>query len=408
MLGLLKGIKIVDLTTVVLGPYATKMLGDLGADVIKVESLAGDVFRAVRPGRSTAMGAGFLNANRNKRSVALDLRDPAALAALHAIVATADVVVHNMRPKSAQRLGVAFEQLREINPSIVYCYAAGFGQDGPFADEPAYDDTIQAASGIAWMNQNAAGEPRFLPTIVADKVGGLHLAISVLAGLASRSREGGAVCIEAPMFESLVSFLMLEQLAGQSFAPPLGGLGYDRILSPHRKPFRTADGFISIIPYNAAHWIAFLRLIGREDLTDDPRVTDGATRSRSIDTLYALIDEATPSRPTDEWIDLLRERDIPCARVNRLEELFDHPHLRAVEMFHREEHPTQGELTATRSPFRVVGEALYPDRPAPELGQDSRDVFGEAGLAEAEIDALFARGVARDGADALGNTRLAH
>ena len=394
MLSLLKGIKIVDLTTVVLGPYATKILGDFGAEVIKVEPLSGDVFRAVRPGRSEAMGAGFINANRNKRSIALDLRDREALAALHAIVAAADVVVHNMRPKSAEKLGIGFEQLRAVNPSILYCYATGFGQGGPFADEPAYDDTIQAVSGLAWLNQNASGEPRFLPTIIADKVGGLHLAISVLAALASRNRDGEAMCIEAPMFESLVSFMMLEQLAGRSFAPPLGGIGYDRLLSPHRKPFRTADGFISVIPYNAAHWTAFLRLIGRDDLIGDRRVTDATERSRNIDMLYALIEQATPARTTDEWMSLLRERDIPCAQVNRLEDLFDHPHLRAVGMFDREVHPTEGELNVARSPFRVAGEPSAPDRPAPVLGQDTFDILRETGVAEAAIELLFARGAA--------------
>ncbi|HSX55234.1 MAG TPA: CoA transferase [Sphingomonas sp.] len=394
MLSLLKGIKIVDLTTVVLGPYATKILGDFGAEVIKVEPLSGDVFRAVRPGRSEAMGAGFINANRNKRSIALDLRDREALAALHAIVAAADVVVHNMRPKSAEKLGIGFEQLRAVNPLILYCYATGFGQGGPFADEPAYDDTIQAVSGLAWLNQNASGEPRFLPTIIADKVGGLHLAISVLAALASRNRDGEAMCIEAPMFESLVSFMMLEQLAGRSFAPPLGGIGYDRLLSPYRKPFRTADGFISVIPYNAAHWTAFLRLIGRDDLIGDRRVTDATERSRNIDMLYALIEQATPARTTDEWMSLLRERDIPCAQVNRLEDLFDHPHLRAVGMFDREVHPTEGELNVARSPFRVAGEPSAPDRPAPVLGQDTFDILREAGVAEAAIELLFARGAA--------------
>lgn len=397
MLTLLKGIRVVDLTTVVLGPYATRLLGDLGADVIKVEPLAGDVFRAVRPGKSEAMGAGFINANRNKQSIALDLRDAEALAALHALVGKADVVVHNMRPQSANRLGIGFEQLRAVNPSLIYCYACGFGDNGPLADEPAYDDTIQAVSGLAWLNQNAAGEPRFLSTIIADKVGGLHLAISVLAALASRNRDGQAVCIETPMFESMVSFLMLEQLAGRSFDPPLGGIGYDRLLSPYRKPYPTADGYISIIPYNAAHWTAFLKLIGREDLMDDPRVTDSVERSRNIDMLYALIEEATPARPTSEWLELLRERDVPCAQVNRLEELFDHPHLQAVGMFHREEHPTEGTLTAVRAPFRVTGENPEPDRPTPGLGQNTRDVLRDAGLDDDAIEALVRRGVASGG-----------
>lgn len=401
MLSLLNGIKVVDLTTVVLGPYATRLLGDLGAEVIKVEPLSGDVFRAVRPGHHPAMGAGYLNCNRNKHAIALDLRDTEARNALYAMVRQADVVVHNMRPKTAEKLGVGFEQLRAVNASLIYCYAPGFGQDGPLADEPAYDDTIQAVSGLAWLNQTAEGEPRFLSTIVADKVGGLHLAISVLAALASRQRDGQAVCIETPMFESLVSFLMVEQLAGKSFEPPLGGIGYDRLLSPYRKPFRTKDGYISILPYTATHWIAFLRLIDREDLTADPRVTNGVERSRHIDMLYALIEAAMPSRTTQDWLELLRARDVPCSEVNRLDDLLDHPHLAAVGMFRHEHHPTEGQLTAVRAPFRVEGMPDGADRPAPGLGQDTRQVLRDAGLDEAAIEALFARGVVAGLAEAV-------
>lgn len=398
MLKILDGVRIVDLTTVVLGPYATQILGDLGADVIKVEPIDGDVFRAVRPGRSTSMGAGFLNCNRNKRSLAIDLRDEEATAALYRLIATADVVVHNMRPKSARKLGIAFEQLVEINPALVYCYACGFGQEGPLADEPAYDDTIQAVSGFAYLNANANGDPTFIRTIVADKVGGLHLTISVLAALASRDRaEGKPLCIETPMFESMVSFLLVEQLAGMSFQPPLGGIGYDRLLSPYRKPFKTRDGFISIIPYTAAHWITFLRLIGREDLVDDPRVTDGAKRSRSIDMLYALIEQATPDRSTDEWIQALSAKGVPCAHVNRVEDLFDNEHLKAVGMFRTEHHPQEGSLLAVRSPFRVPDQLGEEDRPAPPLGEHSREILRQAGLGEAEIDALVARNAVYDG-----------
>lgn len=397
MLTLLQGIKIVDLTTVVLGPYATRILGDLGADVIKVEPLAGDVFRSVRPGHNKQMGAGFLNANRNKRSIALDLRDPDALSALYAIVANADVVVHNMRSSSADRLGIGFEQLRKVQPSLIYCFAAGFGQEGPLADEPAYDDTIQAISGFAWLNQNMAGEPRFLSTIIADKVGGLHLAISVLAALAARNRKGQAICLETPMFESLVSFLMLEQMAGRSFDPPLGGTGYDRLRSPYRKPFRTADGYISVIPYTAAHWIAFLTLIGRDDLTSDPRVTDDVERSRNIDMLYALIEEAVPTRTTAEWIEVLRVRDIPHAKLNRLDDLFDDPHLQAVGMFQREDHPSEGRLTSVRPPFVELKAATMPDIPTPVLGRDTVAVLRAAGLGEGAIQALLERGAARCG-----------
>ena len=394
MLDLLRGVRILDLTTVVLGPYATQMLGDLGAEVIKVEPPRGDVFRAVRPGRSERMGAGFLGCNRNKRSIAVDLGNPDGHEAVMRLVETVDVVVHNMRPKSARKLGVDFAACRERNPRILYCYASGFGQQGPFADEPAYDDTVQAVSGLAHLNANEAGEPRFLRTIIADKVGGLHLAIAVLAALASRrtGTEHGAVEVEAPMFESLVSFLMVEQLGGRTFEPPLGGTGYERLNSPYRKPFATKDGFVSIIPYTATHWARFLALVGREDLAEDPRVTDPVERSRSIDMLYGIIEQAAPQRTTDDWIVLLRERDVPCARVNQLEDLLANDHLAAVDMFQRVRHPEEGEMVSVRSPFNVEGHAERADRLAPTLGQNTREVLLEAQFSGAEIERLIAAG----------------
>ncbi|HWW59065.1 MAG TPA: CoA transferase [Sphingopyxis sp.] len=394
MLDLLRGLRVLDLTTVVLGPYATQMLGDLGAEVLKVEPPAGDVFRAVRPGRSDDMGAGFLGCNRNKKSIALDLRDPAGREAFLRLVETVDVVVHNMRPKSAQKLGVDFEACRARNPAVVYCYASGFGQQGPYADEPAYDDTIQAVSGLAHLNADSEGAPRFLRTIIADKVGGLHLAVAVLAAVAARQRDGAARCIEAPMFESLVSFLMVEQLAGMSFDPPLGGTGYERLNSPYRKPFATRDGFISILPYTAAHWARFLELVGYGELAHDPRVTDSVERSRNIDMLYEIIEAQAPKRTTDEWMELLRTRDVPCARVNRLGDLFGNEHLKEVGMFNHIDHPTEGRTLSVRTPFRDIESAGSADRAAPSLGADTRSILGEAGFDDAEIARLIASGAA--------------
>jgi crotonobetainyl-CoA:carnitine CoA-transferase CaiB-like acyl-CoA transferase len=400
MLGLLKGVRIIDITTVVLGPYATQTLGDLGAEVIKIEPLAGDVFRSVRPGHHSEMGAGFLNLNRNKRSIAIDLRTPAGLAVLDRLVAGADGVVHNMRSASAARLGVDFARLKTVNPKIAYCYTAGFGEGGRDSDEPAYDDTIQARSGLAWLNATAEGEPRFLSTIVADKVGGLHLALGFLAALAARDRSGEAVCLEAPMFESMVSFLLVEQLAGRSFVPPLGPTGYDRLLSPHRKPYRTRDGYIAVIPYNGVHWTRFLKLIGREDMVDDPRVVDPVERSRNIDMLYALIAEAAPGRTTGEWLALLGESDIPCAPVNRVEALLDDPHLADVGMFRDGEHPSEGRLVSVRTPFRAGEES--PDLPPPLIGADTRALLREAGYDDAAIDALVAAGAVAAAARPIG------
>jgi crotonobetainyl-CoA:carnitine CoA-transferase CaiB-like acyl-CoA transferase len=393
MLQLLTGIRIIDLTSVVLGPYASQILGDLGAEVIKVEPPNGDLFRAVRPGRSPSMGAGFLNSNRNKKSVVIDLKKPEGMDILRTLVESADVLMHNMRPASAQALGISFEEFAKLNPRLVYCYAPGFGEDGPYAGLPAYDDIIQALSGVAYLNQNAEGEPRFLPTILCDKVGGLHLALGVMAGLINRVTTKSGCRIEVPMFESTVSFLMLEQLGGQTFAPPLGSTGYERLQSPYRRPFRTKDGFISVLPYNTAHWTDFLTLIGQHDVANASWVTDPVSRSREIDRLYRIISEVTPERTTDEWLRALRAIDVPSAPVNSMTDVLSDSHLQAIRFFSEYNHPTEGTLKSVRSPFSMDGELRQSDRAPPQLGQDTEDVMRSVGLSAEEIDALKAKGV---------------
>jgi crotonobetainyl-CoA:carnitine CoA-transferase CaiB-like acyl-CoA transferase len=311
MLPLLQGIRVLDFTTIVLGPYATQTLGDLGADVVKIEPLQGDLFRTVRPGRSRSMGAGFMGFNRNKRSLAIDLKHPESRPVLARLVAGADAVVHNMRPRAAEPLGLTYAQLTRIRPDLVYAFAAGYDQRGPNADEPAYDDIIQAASGVAALNANAAGEPRYLSTILCDKVGGLHLAVAVATGLAHRARTGKGCCLEAPMFESSVAFLLSEQLGGETFVPALGPTGYDRLAAPNRKPFRTADGFMAILPYNGAHWAAFFELIGRAEFAHSPQVQDPVLRSQGVDSLYAIIAEVAPTRTTTPGCNRCATRTFP-------------------------------------------------------------------------------------------------
>lgn len=393
MHSLLEGVRVLDLTTVVLGPYSTQILGDLGADVIKIEAPGGDIFRTVRPGLNETMGAGFLNCNRNKRSISLDLRDDKGREAFYRLAGEVDVVIHNMRARSAKKLGIAYEDIRQRNPNIIYCYACGYGQDGPMADAPAYDDIIQAASGLAWINARQGEAPRYVPTIVADKVGGLHLAMAVLAALASRGIDGKGRCIEVPMFEGLVSFLMVEQLSGQSFRPDLGPTGYERLQSPSRKPFATRDGFVSIVPYDTSHWQAFFRLIGKPEMTGDRRVTDPVLRSQNIDGLYAMIEQVAPLHTTAEWLRLLAQHDIPCSAVNRLDDLLDHDHLRTVGMFREVGHPTEGPIISVRSPFVVSDDEEAPDLPAPNLGEHGVEVLLEFGFSAQEIDELTRSGV---------------
>jgi crotonobetainyl-CoA:carnitine CoA-transferase CaiB-like acyl-CoA transferase len=395
MYDLLKDIRILDLTSTYLGPYATQFLGDLGADVIKLEPLDGDVGRSPRPSRSPDMGAGFLNTNRNKRSIAVDLRLPEGRGVAQRLIRTVDAAVHNMRPKAAAKLGLSYEDARRLNPDIVYCYAPGFGQDGPSADEPAYDDIIQARSGLAQLNADASGAPRFLPSIIADKVVGLHLAFALSSGLVHRLKTGEGCAIEVPMFESMVAFLLVEHLAGRSFVPPLGPAGYERMLAKNRRPYRTKDGYVAIMPYTTPQWTRFMECAGRSDLLAQTWVQDPVMRSANVDALYQVIADAAPARPTAEWLALMNERDIPCGPVNGLDDLFAEPHLAAVELFQELAHPTEGALLSVRSPFRVVSSTRQHDRPAPKVGEATESILKDAGFSDEEVSRLLAKKVVR-------------
>jgi len=394
MYELLKDTRIVDLTTTFLGPYATQLLGDFGADVIKVESLAGDVGRSPKPSRHPDMGAGFINSNRNKRSIAVDIKSPRGREVVFKLAAKADAFVHNMRPKSAAKLGFAYDDIKRHNPSIVYCFAAGFGQDGPYADDPAYDDIIQAMSGFAALNA-ADGAPRFIPSIVADKVMGLHLAFAVASGLVHRAKTGEGCLIEVPMFESMVAFLMVEHLSAHSFDPPLGPAGYERLLAKNRRPYRTRDGFVAIMPYTTEQWTRFMECIGRTDLLEQDWVRDPVKRSANVDALYQVIADAAPAKTTAEWLTLMKEREIPCGAVNALADLFKEPHLAAIGLFEAVAHPTEGPMKSVRSPFRVPSVARQLDRLAPNLGDSSEVILREAGFSSSEVEKLLAEGVIR-------------
>lgn len=390
MFDLLRGLKVIDLTTIVLGPYATQILGDLGADVTKVESLEGDVFRAVRPGRRDDLGVAFLNYNRNKRSIALNLKEQQGREILARLATTADVFVHNMRKSSAAKLGASYEAMAQANPRLVYCYAPGFGELGSSREDPAYDDIIQARSGLASLNEDAAGAPQFVRTIACDKVVGLHLALAVLSGVVQQQRTGEGVCIETPMLESMTSFLLSEHLAGHTLVPEEGELGYDRLMSKHRKPYRTQDGYIAILPYSTKHWIRFFEICGLPDWAAARKVVDPVQRSENIDELYAKVADLAVARTTAGWLEVLNEHDIPCSRVSSLADVLADTHLEQAQMFTRVRDPRIGELREVRSPFQVDGAINgQPNRIAPGLGEDTADILRELGYADPDIAELL-------------------
>ncbi len=386
MFDLLKGLKVIDLSTIALGPYATQLLGDLGADVIKVESPEGDVFRAVRPGRRDDLGVAFLNYNRNKRSLAIDLKQPEGRAILKRLAGSADVFVHNMRASSAAKLGASYKVLAEANPKIVYCYSPGFGERGSSRDDPAYDDIIQARSGLAAINADTSGKPKFVRTIACDKIVGLHLALAVVSGVVRQQRTGRGVCIEVPMLESMASFLLTEHLAGHTLIPAEGTLGYDRLMTANRKPHRTKDGYAVILPYSTKHWIRFFEICGLPDWATAEKVVNPVQRSIHIDELYGKISELAVTRTTKEWLSALSAQDIPCSDVSSLEDLMSDPHLVEAELFNRISDPRIGELLEVRSPFQVDGEINgSSNRVAPGLSEHTEEILRDLGYAEAAI-----------------------
>jgi crotonobetainyl-CoA:carnitine CoA-transferase CaiB-like acyl-CoA transferase len=392
VISLLSGVRIVDLTTIVLGPYATAILGDLGADVIKVEPPGGDLYGATAPSRNPGMGAPFLTINRNKRSISLDLTKPDGAEALNALVDTADVVIHNLLPRVAMKLGVDAATLTKRRPRLIHCTTPGFGSEGPDADAPAYDDVIQGRMGLASLLADETGVAPLAPTTLADKVTGLHAAIAVLGALHHRERTGEGTVLEVPMLETMASFLLAEHMGGRAFDPPLGPPGYNRLLNPHRRPYPTADGYIVMLPYSAKHWRDVLDLIGDRAWIGAGWVFDSELRARRIDELYALLEAHTPARTTGEWLAALAERGIPAGGVSTLDDLFSDPQLAAVAFFEPSDHPSEGPVVDPASPIRVAGHEPHRNLHTPRAGEHGREVFAGLGYDDDKINRMIAIG----------------
>ena len=386
----LDGVRVLDLTSLGMGPLATQVLGDMGADVIKLEAPEGDVFRHVVPQGTAGMSHTFLQFNRNKRSVALDLKSAPGQEALKRLIADCDVLVLTLRPAAAAKLGVDYDSVRAIRADVIYCAAYGYAEGGPYAGRPAMDDTIQAMCGLAWLQRAVSGKEQLVANVVADKATGLTIVNAVLAAIIHRMRTGEGQAIEVPMFETMVAFTMPEHMAGQSFVPSKGEAGYARVINPDRRPFRTADGWLSVVPYTTAQWLRFLRLIGRDDMADDPQIADPVHRSHMFRELYGLIDAAMPTRTTAEWRALLLEHDILFGDVNSPEDLLADPQLAARNMFTEVEHPTEGTIRLLGFPVTYSATPSQLRRLPPKLGQDNADVLGGLGFTADEIEGMRA------------------
>jgi crotonobetainyl-CoA:carnitine CoA-transferase CaiB-like acyl-CoA transferase len=396
MPGPLDGVRVLDLTSVVMGPYATQILADYGADVIKVEAPEGDVMRYGWPFRNRGMGHVFLNANRNKRSIALDLKRPEAHAAALALAKTVDVVVYNIRPQAMARLKLGYEDLRAVNPKVIYVGCFGYSQRGPYAAKAAYDDLIQGAAGIPWLlREQGAEPPRYAPITVADRSVGQQVAGAVSAALYYREKTGKGQRVDVPMFEHLLQIVLGEHLAGYTFEPQHGAPGYSRLLAKDRRPYETKDGYVCVLIYNDKQWKAFFELIGKPELFGDARFATQEARSQNYGLAYGMVADELKQRSTDEWLAALEAVDIPVQRMNSLADIVNDPHLAAIGYFREVEHPSEGRIKSMATPSEWSDSQPEYRRHAPRLGEQTREVLGEAGLSEADIEALLASGAAR-------------
>ena len=377
---MLQGVRIIDLTSVVFGPYCTQTLADMGADVIKVEPLDGDQFRkAGAPAKTPGMGPCHMTLNRGKRSAALDLKNPDDAEVMRGLLAGADIFIHNVRAEAIGRLGFGYDEVRAINPEIIYVHCVGFGSDGPYGQLQAYDDVIQAASGMTSLPSRVDGDPRprYVPSTIADKIAGLHGAYAVLGAYVHKLRTGEGQHVEVPMFEAFTQFLLEEHLYGATFDPPTSAIGYTRQIDPDRQPFPTADGYIAIVPYTDQSWGKLFGLLGDPGFLEREGLTTAVQRFRHSARLYQHVVKLTPARTTAEWSRILAEGSIPAMPARDLNDIMEDPHLKATDFFHRREHPTEGAYFEMRPSVRFSADPNPVIRPAPTIGQHTDELRAE-------------------------------
>jgi len=388
--GPLAGITVLDLTSVLYGPYASQTLGDWGAEVIKIEPLTGDTWRYSGQFRNRGMTGHFMAVNRNKRSLALDLKQPDGKAVLQRLIAKADVLLTNIRPAALARLGFGYEACQQINPRLVYAAATGFGQDGPWAARPAFDEVIQASSGFA-SAMGSDDEPAFVPSLVADKICGLTLVGAVSAALLHRERTGKGQMVEVPMLETITAFNSIEMLGGHAFDPPIGPAGYKRM--KERRPVRTKDGWLTMLPYSGENWCIFFEAVGHPECIEQFAVRDAVARAKNIDQIYNKMAEIAITRTTAEWEELLLRIDVPHAAFAKITEIAEQPHLKAVGMIATLDHPSEGKIRQARPSARFSDTPAEIRRMPPRLGEHSRAILREAGFTEQDVASMIEKKV---------------
>ncbi len=390
----LQGIRIVDASVVVMGPYASQWLADLGAEVIKVESPEGDSTRYTGPSHENGMSALFLGVNRNKKSVVIDLKKPEGPAALRQLIATADVFMHSMRPQKLGAVGLDPDDLLAAFPHLVFAGLHGFTASGPYGGKPAYDDIIQGLSGSAALMEQLSGVARYFPCIAADKTSGLVAAMAIMAALMKRQSTGVGGMVEVPMFETMVAFNLVENFYGQHFEPPLSALGYPRVLADWRRPYRTSDGYVCMMPYTNAHWQKFFVGVAQPELASDARFTSMAARTQHIEALYEITGQIVGQHDTAHWLDLCKRLEIPAARMNTLADLKTDPQLQATHFFAELDDPVMGALRFPGVPVLFDGERP-PVTSVPRLGEHTHEVFAQAGVSADTVSAWVASGAVK-------------
>ena len=392
MAGPLEGLRVIDMTGVLMGPYATTLLGDMGADVIKVEAPEGDTTRRIGPARHAGMSSLFIQLNRSKRSLVLDLKQPDGRAALLRLCESADVLVFNLRPHTMKRLGLTYEQVSAVNPRIVYCGVYGFGNGGRYAGKPAYDDLIQGAVALPSLHAMSGGQPRYMPITIADRNTGLTAIHSILAALFHRERSGRGQSIEVPMFEMMASYVLGDHLYGKTFDPPIGGMGYPRLLAAERRPYKTQDGYVCALIYNDKQWRSFLGLIGKPEMMTLDAYRSLTSRIQNVEEVYGFVAETISEKTTAYWLAELEKADVPVMPLHTLDSLLEDPHLADVGLIRNYDHPSEGRIRSIANPTVWSDTQPEPERLAPRLGEHSREILVEAGYSPAEIDALVASG----------------
>ncbi|MBS0518645.1 MAG: CoA transferase [Proteobacteria bacterium] len=395
--GPLAGVKVIDLTTVVVGPICTRTLADYGADVIKVEAPGGDLLRTMAEGsRNPGMSGKFINFNRNKRSIVLDLKKPDGHAALLRLIRDADVFVSNVRPEALARAGLDHASLAEQNPRLIHCSILAFGRGGRYFNRPAYDPVIQSLSGVAGTLARATGEPRFVPMVMSDHVSGLIAAQCIGFALYRREKTGRGEAIDVPMLENMASFVASEHLGAMTFEPPVGPSGDGRLLSPDYRPLPTKDGYITVRPNTNAQAFAFFDAIGRPELKTDPRFDSAASRTKNARAYFQVQREGLGHKTTDEWVELFDRLDVPAARYNSIDDLLTDPHLQDVGFFKEEDHPTEGRVRRTRLANTFSGGQRQDEGHAPLAGQHTREILGAVGYGDDEVERMLAGGAAAE------------